>query len=103
MQSGRTASLEVTVAAALGIATGLVSAWIVFSIHLPAHLDYSGLFPTVASLLVFGAIVATRLSNVAAPIWRIVVAIFCGLAVVLTIGSVLIQMIGCRYDACINL
>jgi hypothetical protein len=103
MQSRRTASFEVIVAAALGIATGLVSAWIVFSIHLPAHHSYTGLLPTVASPLVFGAIVATRLSNVATPSWGIVVAIFCGLAVVLTIGSVLIQMIGCRYDACINL
>jgi hypothetical protein len=55
MQSRRTASLEVTVAAALGIATGLASAWIVFSIHLPAYLNYLGLFPTVASLVVFGA------------------------------------------------
>jgi len=103
MQSRHSASLEVTVAAALGIATGLVSAWIVFSIHLPAYLNYSGSFPTAASLVVFGAIAVIRLSNAAMPIWKIVVALLCGLAVVLIVGSVLIQMIGCRYDACINL
>jgi hypothetical protein len=45
----------------LGIAAGLVSAWIVFSLRLPAHVNYSGLLPTAASLAVFGAISAVRL------------------------------------------
>jgi len=64
---------------------------------------YWGLFPTVASLAVFGAISGIPLSKVATPKLKMAVALICGLAAVLIIGSVLIQMIGCRYGACIDL
>jgi hypothetical protein len=101
MESRNVVSIEA--AAALGITSGLASAWVVYSLHIPNAGNYWGLTPSAISFLVYGAIAALRLSNVDTPIWKLAVAVIAGLIVVMTVGSVLIIMIGCRYDACINL
>jgi hypothetical protein len=103
MESKNGVSIEAAVATALGITSGLISAWVIYSLHLPNGSNYWGFAPTAISFLVYAAIAALRLSNVETPIWKLVLAVIAGLTVLMTVGSVLIIMIGCRYDACINL
>jgi hypothetical protein len=102
MDSRNAVSIEVAVAAALGIASGLGSAWAVYSHRLPNDGNYWGLAPTVISLLVYAAILTLRLSK-NEPIWKLAVVVVVGLIVLIAVESIPIIMIGCRYDACINL
>jgi hypothetical protein len=103
MEFRNSVPIKVTVATALGITSGLVSAWVVYSFHLPNGGNYWGLAPTAISFLVYAAVAAPRLSNAKTPIWQVVVTVIAGLVVLMTVGSILFIMIGCRYDACINL
>ena len=104
MESRNNVPIKVAVATALGITSGLVSAWVIYSFHLPNGGSYWGLAPTAISLLVYAAAVAPRLIGAKTPIWQVVVTVITGLAALMTVGSILIiMMIGCRYDACINL
>jgi hypothetical protein len=94
---------QVTVATASGVSSGAVLAWLTFSSHMSARGSYWGLAPSVLSFLVFGALAALRLPKVDTTVSRLAGAVFAGLVAVLVVGSMLIQMVGCRFDACINL
>ena|ERR1700749_4344630 len=103
MESRSSVSIKVAVATALGIASGLGSAWLIYSLHLPNDSNYWGVAPTLISLWVYGAIAALRLRRSETPTGILVVTVVAGLIVLVTVESVPIIMIGCRYDACINL
>jgi hypothetical protein len=103
MDSRNGASIQVAVATALGIVSGLGSAWLIYFLHPPNGSNYWGLAPTPISLLVYGAVAALRLSKAKAPTGILVATAIAGAVVLVTFGSLLIIMIGCRYDACINL
>jgi len=100
-----TVSAAITSAAALGILAGCLLAWLVFSTHLPAHLQYAGLAPAAALAVVYSTVVVVRLGHNENSLLKLVVAVLAGLFAALAVGAVLIEMIGCRYDryACINL
>ena len=103
MESRNSVPIGAAVATVLGVTAGLASAWVIYSFHLPNGGNYWGLAPTAISVVVYAAIVALRLSNAKAPIWQVVVTVIAGLVVLMTVGSILTIMIGCRYGACINL
>jgi hypothetical protein len=103
MELGNSISIKVAIATGLGIASGLGSAWLIYSLHLPKDSNYWGMAPTVISFLVYGAIAALRLSKNETPTGILVVAVVAGLIALVTIESIPIITLGCRYDACINL
>jgi hypothetical protein len=88
-------------ASTLGIATGVLLAWLVFSVHLTTPENYLGLLPTLASVLVLIAVAALRLRNIETPLWKLIFSLIVGLVSMLIVSSVLTQIIGCRYGACI--
>jgi hypothetical protein len=98
-----TVSRAIATAGILSILVGCLIAWLVFSAHIPAHLPYAGLAPVVALLVVYSAVAAARLGHNESSIVKLLAATLGGLALALVVGAALIQIIGCRYDACINL
>jgi peptidoglycan/LPS O-acetylase OafA/YrhL len=84
MESRNSVSIKVAVAVALGIASGLGSAWLIYSLHVPNDSNYWGLAPTAISLLVYGAIAALRLSKNETPTGILVVAVVAGLIVLVS-------------------
>jgi hypothetical protein len=103
MELRNSVSFKVAAATVLGIASGLGSAWLIYSLRLPSDGNYWGFAPTVISFLVYGVIAALHLSKNERPIGILVVAVVAGLIVLVTVESIPIIMIGCRHDACINL
>ena len=95
--------LVVAVAAAVGIACGLGSAWVIFSYRLPNGNNYWGLAPSAISILVYAAFVALRFRTSPSPIWKVVSLAVGGMLVLLAVESIPIIVIGCRYGACIDL
>jgi hypothetical protein len=93
----------ITAAATLSILAGCGLAWVVFSTHLPARVPYAGLAPAAALLVIYSVIAVARLSSIEDAIVKLLGAALAGLFVALAVGAALIQMIGCRYDVCINL
>jgi hypothetical protein len=93
----------ITAAATLSILVGCGLAWVVFSTHLPARVPYAGLAPAAALLVIYSVIAVARLGSVEDAIVKLLAVALTGLFVALSVGAVLIQVIGCRYDACINL
>jgi hypothetical protein len=100
----RTLSFESRIAAAaiLGVGVGCLIAWLVFATRMPVRLPYAGFFPFSGLLIVYFAVAAGSVGR-KGSIAKVIAASFLGLLLVLTVGGVLIQMIGCRFDACINL
>jgi len=99
------AGAGITLAAVLGILTGCLLAWVVFSRHLPASHPHAALAPIAAVLGVYVVIVALSFGRSEVPFAiRLSVAIVVAL-LTLVVGAVLIEMILCHYDryACINL
>jgi hypothetical protein len=90
-------------ASILGLVIGCLAAWLVFSTHLGARLPYAGFVPSALVVLVYSAAAVSILGRYQHSIARLLLAELGGLAVTLVISAVLIQMIGCRFDACIDL
>ena len=93
----------IVVAVALSIASGLGSAWVIYSQRLPNGRNYWGLAPSAISLFVYAAFVALRFHKNEAPMWKLVLVAVGGLFVLIAVESIPIIMIGCRYGACIDL
>jgi hypothetical protein len=66
-------------------------------------MTHVALIPLVGMFLVYSAIAVSRLGAMNIPNSKAVVAILGGLVVTTVVGAVLIQIIECRYGACINL
>jgi hypothetical protein len=100
----RTLSIESRIAAAviLGVGVGCLIAWLVFATRMPVRLPYAGFFPSAGLLIVYSAVAAGSVGR-KESIAKVIAATLVGLLLVLIVGGVLIQMIGCRFDACINL
>jgi hypothetical protein len=90
-------------ASILGLLIGCLAAWFVFSTHLGARLPYAGLAPNALVVFVYSAAAVSILGRYQQSIAKLLFAELVGLAVTFVISAVLIQMIGCRFDACINL
>jgi hypothetical protein len=100
----RTFTIESRIAAAviLGVGVGCVIAWLVFATRMPVRLPYTGFLPSAGLLIVYSAVAAGSAGR-KEPIAKVIMTTVVGLLLVLIVGGVLIQMIGCRFDACINL
>jgi hypothetical protein len=90
-------------ASILGLVIGCLAAWFVFSTHLDARLSYAGFVPSALVVFVYSAAAVTIFGRYQQSIAKLLFAELVGLAVTFVISAVLIQMIGCRFDACINL
>ena len=96
-------ALEAMLAVGTSILIGAGAAWLVFSGALP-HVPKSYGWIAPASLLsTFAALALIRFPRRDASVLRVAVVTLLGLAAVLLGGSAAILLIGCRFDACINL
>jgi hypothetical protein len=90
-------------AAVLAIAVGAVAEW-VFYVKLPATVRFSlALVPFVLSILTFSAVSWFRWRGHRAPIGGIVLFAAIGLAATIAGSAVLLIMVGCHFNECINL
>jgi hypothetical protein len=90
---------DATVAFGIAIAVGAITAWFVFSTHVPEAFPGLALVPSLASLASYVRALQLRSRQQVAPTWQWV-AYVCGLIAVLLIGSVVILFVGCEYESC---
>jgi hypothetical protein len=101
-QKPRTVASALTTAVMSGLGAGCLLASLLFAT--PMHsMPHVAFIPLVGMFLVYSAIAVTRLGAMNIPNSKAVVAILGGLVVTTVVGAVLIQLIECRYGACINL
>lgn len=101
--SPRRVVLEMTIAILSSLVVGVLAALLVFSQSDPEQLRSTRLLPSALSLLVFCTFALFRLTRITESNAMVAAATLCGIALVAVTGSVMILLVGCRYDACINL
>jgi hypothetical protein len=98
----RTVASALTTAVISGLGAGCLLASLLFATPMQ-RMPHVAFIPLVGMFLVYSGIAATRLGAMNIPNSKSVVAILGGLVVTAVVGAVLIQIIECRYGACINL
>jgi hypothetical protein len=96
-------ALETTLAILCSLVVGVLAALVMFSQGDSGLVKSMGLAPSALSLLSFVVFALFRLTRITTSNSLAAIATLCGIAVVAVAGSVLILMVSCRYDACINL
>ena len=92
-----------TAAVTLGVGVGCLIAWLVFATHMPTRLPYTAFFPSAGLLIVYSAVAAGSFRRKENSIAMSIAVTLVGFLLAIIVSGVLIQMIGCRFDACINL
>jgi hypothetical protein len=100
--ANRTVTTTLSTASVSGLGTGCLLASLLFATRLRGvpHVAY---IPLVGMFLMYSAIAVPRLSAMKIPTSTAVIAILGGLILTSIVGTVLIQIIECRYGSCINL
>jgi hypothetical protein len=70
---------------------------------MPTRLSYTAILPMAGLLMGYSAVSAGSFRPKEDSIAISIAATLVGLLLASIVGGVLIQMIGCRFDACINL
>ena len=96
-------ALETTLAILCSLLVGVLAAFISFSQGDSGQVKSMGLVPSALSLLSLVVFALFRLTRITTSNSLVAVATLCGISVVAVAGSVVILMVSCRYDACINL
>jgi len=101
----RGAGAAIASAAVLGILSGCLLAWLIFSTRLPAHYPHSALLPMAAVLTMYVVVAVLTWDRSASLFALQLSAAIVGALLTLAVSAVLIEMILCHYDryACINL
>jgi len=94
---------ETFAATVLAIFAGVLAEWLSY-LALPATVRASlGLAPFALSILTFSAFPLFRWSRKGAPIGGIVLFTVIGLILTVVVSAILMIMVGCHFDECINL
>jgi len=96
-------SIETGCAALTSIAVGVGAAWFVYALASVPAGRHLGLLPSALSVGLFLGFSLMRAPRHEVSYFALGAAILAGLGVVVIVGSVVIQIIGCRYGSCINL
>ena len=96
-------AIETFTAAVLAISTGVLAGWL-FYLELPTTVRASlTLAPFALSILTFSVFPLFRWPRKGAPIGGIVLFTVIGLLPTVVASAILMIMVGCHFDECINL
>ena len=94
---------ETLAATVLAIAVGVFAEWM-FYLEVPSPIRTSlALAPLALSMLTFCCFPLLRWTRQSAPIGKMVLFTIIGLLATATVGTVLMIMVGCHFDECIDL
>jgi len=87
----------------LAVVAACLIAWPIFATRMPSHIPYAAFLPSAGLLIVYSALAAVSFRWKEDSIVISIAATLVGLLLASVVGGLLIILIGCRFDACINL